>query len=213
MSERILMADLDTLLETAKIDADVRALVIGRAGQAAKNQIDLALENHRGRASPPTTTRRKATNSPAIHSCSICRRYRHLLVTLALSRIPDAFEELLHDILKDAMRPGGVVALQFWRDASDAAFDRLKTHANVRVILHDFLKHQFGAEIVGADRIAEKFARDGAFEFLEWHRARTVRRRRSRSSGSCFAVARATERVYSRARCAWTVFRKTICRA
>ena len=50
-----------------------------------------------------------------------------------MSRFPDAFEEMLHGVLKDAVRPGGVVVLQLCRDTSDEAFDKLKTHANVRV--------------------------------------------------------------------------------
>jgi hypothetical protein len=161
------MADLDALLASAKVAADARVLVIGRPGQAAKNQIDLALENPRGpylSADDESADGERLAGDSYVFDlpggAGIC------FVTPALSRIPDAFEELLPDILSKAMRPGGVVALQFCRDASDAAFDRLKTHANVRVILRDFLKNQFGAEVVGADAIARKFASDGAFEFL-----------------------------------------------
>ena len=161
------MAGLDSLIESAGVAADARVLVIGRAGQSAKDQIDLALENHRG---PRLTAEDDAAEGdrlagdpyvfPLPRASGIC------FVTPALSRIPDAFEELLHDVLKPAMRTGGVVALQFCRDASEAAFDRLKTHANVRVILRDFVRNQFGTEIVDDDALTRKFAGDGAYEYL-----------------------------------------------
>ena len=160
-------ATLDRLIDGARVPRDARVLVIGKASQAAKNQIDLALENHKG---PRLTAEDDGVEGehffgdplvfPLPRDIGIC------FVTVALSRYPDAFEELLHGILKDAVRPGGLVALQLCRDTTDAAFDKLKTHENVRTILRDFLTHQFGAEIVSADQVAAKFANDGAFEYL-----------------------------------------------
>jgi len=161
------MAGLDNLIESARIAPDAQVLVIGRAGQAAKNQIDLALENHRGprlTADDDTAEGDRLAGDPYVFP--LPRETGICFVTPALSRIPDAFEEFLPDILKPAMRAGGVVALQFCRDASEAAFDRLKTHANVRVILRDFLRNQFAAETVGSDALARKFAGDGAYEYL-----------------------------------------------
>ena len=87
------------------------------------------------------------------------------------------------------MRPGGVVALQFCRDASDAAFDRLKTHANVRVILRDFLKNQFGTEVVGADADRKEIRGRRRLRVPGDRVAHaSARRKRSPSSGCCFAA-------------------------
>jgi hypothetical protein len=162
------MADtLDTLIASAKLPRDARVLTVGRASPAAKNQIDLALENHKG---PRITVDDAAAEGEKIagdpFTVDLPRDVCACFVSTALSRIPDTFEELLHEKLAGAMRPGGVAALQFFRDTSDAAFDRLSTHANVRVLLRDFVKVQFGAETVGRAELAAKFEGDGSFEFL-----------------------------------------------
>ncbi|MEI9932816.1 MAG: hypothetical protein WDM89_20340 [Rhizomicrobium sp.] len=160
---------LDRLIGSARVPRDTRVLVIGKASQAAQNQIDLALENHKGprlTAEDDSAEGELFFGDPTVFA--LPRDIGICFVTVALSRYPDAFEELLHGILKDAVRPGGVVALQLFRDTRDAAFDKLKTHENVRVILRDFLKHQFGEEAVGSEDIAGKFEGDGAFEYLGW---------------------------------------------
>ena len=160
---------LDRLIESARVPRDARVLVIGKASQAAKNQIDLALENHKG---PRLTAEDDSAEGELFFGDPLAfglpRDIGICFVTVALSRFPDAFEEMLHGVLKDAVQAGGVVALQLCRDATEATFDKLKTHENVRVTLRDFLIHQFGSEVVSADRIAQKFAHDGAFEFLGW---------------------------------------------
>jgi hypothetical protein len=149
------------------IPRGARVLVIGRASQAAKNQIDLALENHKG---PRLTVDDAAAESEKVagdpFTIDLPNDLGLCFVTMALSRIPDTFEELLFERLRVAIRPGGIVALQFCRDASEDALEKLKLHANVRVLLHDFLQAHFGKDVVSAKDIAAKFEGDGSFEFL-----------------------------------------------
>jgi len=158
---------LDRVILAAKIARDARALIIGRTSPAAKNQIDLSLENHKGAritVDDAAAEGEKIVGDPFTIALpgdiGIC------FVSTALSRIPDTFEELLHERLSAAMRPGGIVALQFCRDASEDTFEKLKLHANVRVLLRDFLQAHFGAEKVDAADVAKKFEGDGSFEFL-----------------------------------------------
>jgi hypothetical protein len=158
---------LDSLIASAKIPRDVRVLTIGRTSPAAKNQIDLALENHKGaRITVDDAAAEGETVAGDPFTIDLPGDTGVCFVSTALSRIPDTFEELLHERLGAALRPGGVVALQFCRDASDDAFEKLKLHAKVRVLLHDFLRNQFGAEKVDAAQLAKKFEADRRFEFL-----------------------------------------------
>ncbi len=161
------MADaLDRLVLAAKIPRDARVLTIGRASPAAKNQFDLALENHKG---PRITVDDAAAEGEKVAGdpftialpgdLSLC------FVSTALSRIPDTFDELLHERLGAALKPGGLVALQFCRDASDDALEKLKLHENVRVLLREFLQTHFGKDTVSAEDLAAKFQDDGSFEF------------------------------------------------
>jgi len=158
---------LDRVIASMKIPRDARVMTIGRASPAAKNQFDLALENHKGprlTVDDPSAEGEKIAGDPFTidlpGDLGIC------FVTMALSRIPDTFEELLPEKLRGAMRPGGVVALQFCRDASEDALEKLKLHANVRILLRDFVQNQFGAEKVDATQLAAKFEGDGSFEFI-----------------------------------------------
>ncbi|HTT98551.1 MAG TPA: hypothetical protein VMF58_10915 [Rhizomicrobium sp.] len=162
------MADtLDSLIASAKLPRDARVLTVGRASPAAKNQIDLALENHKGAritVDDATAEGEKIAGDP--FTVDLPRDTGICFVSTALSRIPDTFEELLHERIAAAMRPGGVVALQFCRDASEDALEKLKLHANVRTLLREFLHNQFGAEKIDAAQLAAKFESDGSFEFL-----------------------------------------------
>ncbi len=162
------MADtFDSLIAGAKIPRDARVLTVGRASPAAKNQIDLALENHKG---PRITVDDAAAEGEKIagdpFTIDLPADLGLCFVTTALSRIPDTFEELLRERVRAALRPGGVVALQFCRDASDEAFEKLKLHDNVRALLRDFLRAHFGKDTAGAADLVAKFRDDGSFEFL-----------------------------------------------
>jgi hypothetical protein len=158
---------LDSLIASAKLPRDARVLIVGRTSPAAKNQIDLALENHKGAritVDDAAAEGEKIAGDP--FTIDLPRDTGICFVSTALSRIPDAFEELLHERLRAAIRPGGVVALQFCRYATEDAFEKLKLHANVRVLLHDFLHNHFAADRVDAADLARKFESDGSFEFL-----------------------------------------------
>ncbi|HVU22313.1 MAG TPA: hypothetical protein VHE09_16405, partial [Rhizomicrobium sp.] len=157
---------LDRLVIAAKIPRDARVLTIGRASPAAKNQFDLALENHKGpriTVDDATAEGDKVAGDPFTIALpgdiSLC------FVSTALSRIPDTFEELLHERLSAAVQPDGLVVLQFCRDVSDDAFEKLKLHENVRTLLRDFLQTHFGNQAVSAEDLATKFQNDGGFAF------------------------------------------------
>lgn len=164
------MTSLDAVLERVSIPPQSRILTLGRASPAAKNLIDLALENHKGpriAVDDPSAEGERIAGDP--FTVDLPSGIAACFVTLALARIPDSFEELLDTQIRGALLPGGIAVLQFCRDASDQAFDRLKiSHANARAALRDFLLHHFDAETLDApDAIADKFAGSG-FEFVGW---------------------------------------------
>lgn len=169
------VATLRDLIQASGIGAEARVLTVGRAGAAARNQIGAILEGFDGERfaaddddaageAGVTPVAGDPFNVPLPDGIALC------FVTLSLARLPDAFEELLYDRLADAVAPGGIVALHFCRDASDAALDRMKvSHPATRAALGDFLQAQFATRTVeGTDPIAAKFANDGAFAFLGW---------------------------------------------
>ncbi|HWA03019.1 MAG TPA: hypothetical protein VG819_05755 [Rhizomicrobium sp.] len=161
------MASLDALIAAANLPRDARVVTIGRASQAAKNQIDLALENHKGprlTIDDPSAEGETVAGDP--FTIDLPAETDACFVTLAIARIPDSFEELLDHRLRGSLRTGGIAVLQFCRDASESALDRLNvSHANARAVLRDFLLHHFGTEKVGAGEIAAKFEGDGSFAF------------------------------------------------
>lgn len=159
-------ASLYRLVADAKIPRDAPVLTIGATGQAAKSQIDLTLARHKGRRiaiGDPSAQGEKIAGDP--FTLDLPDGLGACFVALTLARIPDLFEELLHHGLKTALRPGGVAALQFCRDASEPALEKLKAHVHARATLRAFLKHHFGREVVSAQDIARKFQDDPDFEF------------------------------------------------
>jgi hypothetical protein len=150
------MSATNSLLSLLATAPDAPALAIGRASPAAKAQIDAALGGR-----PVTTLEADDPfNAPLPDELGLC------FVTLALARLPDAFEELLPDRLAPRLREGGIVALHLCRDASDAALNGMKVmHPATRAALKDFLIHHFGAETAAPADIAAKFEH-GAFACL-----------------------------------------------
>ncbi len=128
---------------------EAEALHIGQAGPAATAQIQAAI----GPRKRVAMTAEDPFNAPLPRRIELC------FITLALVRLPDVYEELLSGRLAAATLPGGVVALQLCRDASDETLNSMKVvHPAARKALSDFLTAHFGKTTVSAKHIAAKFA-------------------------------------------------------
>jgi hypothetical protein len=135
---------------------EARALQIGRSGPAARAQIEVSI----GSRALDVQEDDDPFNAPLPAKIAIC------FVTVALARLPDAFEELLSGRLAAATVPDGIVALQFCRDASEGSLNGMKVvHPAARAALGDFLTAHFGKTTVSAKEIAGKFA-SGPFACL-----------------------------------------------
>ncbi len=92
------------------------------------------------------------------------------VVAPGLARGPDVLEDLLYEQIYPALSDGGVVAVQFCRDATDDALRGMKvSHSRVRELLQSFLKNQFGVlALPDSSLLEQRFAHCAFFEFLGW---------------------------------------------
>jgi hypothetical protein len=168
------MTNLVALLESAGLKRGIRALQLGRASPNTQRQLDPLLGAY---SSDVTRIELQVPDGQAAAGVQHGDPFNMQLpdgiglcvVTLALSRQPDVFEELISDHVAPIMQPGGVVIVQFCRDASEAALGALKASNESRTALQSFMRDQFGsATLRDPSPLLNRFSRDAVYEFVGW---------------------------------------------